>query len=406
MTLSVSALLVGTGLTLIAIRQADQRLQNNIARTDELRWAARAGLDMALACTENVSDWRLRVSGNDLFTDAPVGEARVSVKVFDDRDGQIANGDADPVRIRVIARRDGAVHALEAELRPRPHPALKYAIFGRDASDLEFKTSAVVRGPVRSHGRIKSDSGVAVQDDASFETMTGYEIESPLTPRSYASTPVTPPQPDLSVYQSMATLISGGSGSRCELSVVNLSPTSNPKGSPNPNGIYWLRAGGREVRIENFHLRGTLIITETGGNKVTFQKGLWIEPGPKNYPVLLIDCPSNDVIFTPDQSMQEANLTINLIIIGIGLGGVDMNEDGDKLDTIPTRVRGLIWANADRVFLENGQWPFTGCLVSREITVDDGVLVDNDLTLLDAANPGFVQHGMDLFQGSLREVAP
>lgn len=406
LTLSISMLLAGVGFTLIAIQRADRRLQQNVARTDELKWYAQAGIEMALALMEQTPGWRASVTGNDLFRDFPIGDGQVSVQVFDDTDGQIANNDADPVRIRAIAARDGSLLRLEARLRPRPHPALRYALFGTGTNPLEFEDRAVIRGPVRSHGPILADPGNLVQDDASFETLTGDSIEQPLSPRSFATAAMAAPQPDLAFYQSRATVISGRSGSRCELKGFNLTPTSNPGGQANPHGIYWLRAGGREVLIEDMHLRGTLIITETGTNRVTFRGGLWVEPGPLQYPVLLVDCPWNTLRFDLDSSMTEAAITINLLIFGIGLGGVDMNEDGDKWDTIFTHVRGLVWSNATGVYLENQRWPFTGCLINGRITVRDDVVVDNDLTLLNAPSPGFVESGMSIEPGSIREVGP
>lgn len=406
LTLSISMLLVGVGFTLITIQRADRRLQQNLACTDELKWCARAGIEIALAVMEQKPDWRATMVGDELFKDLPVGKGKVTVQVFDDPDGQSANNDADPLRIKVVASRDGAQSCLEARLRPRPHRALRYALFGTGVEPIEFRAQATVSGPVRAHGPILANAGNQVQDDASFETMTGYAIADPLAPKRFVDTAIPAPQPPMAFYQSMATVITGSSGSHCELKGFNLTPTSNPGGTPNPHGIYWLRAGGREVLIENLHLRGTLIISETGTNGVTFQKGLMVEPGPLSYPVLLVDCPWGTLRISPDPSMLETLITITPYVPGMDLLGIDMNEDGDKLDTIPSQVRGLVWSNAAHVVLEYQQWSFSGCLIGNRITVDHGVNVDNDLALLDTSCPGFVDSAMSVEQGSIREGRP
>lgn len=409
-TISIAVLLAGTGLTLIAIQREDRRLQDNIARLDELRRCARSGLEMAMAYMEQVPNWRQRATGNSLFTGVPVGNCTVDVQVFDVKDGNIANNDADPVRMDVIAKRDGATCKLEAQLVPRPHPALNYVLFNSSSADLQFKSAAVCRGPVRAHGNITAYFYNTVEDDASFETLQGYTIQNPLTPKSYVSASITAPQPDLNFYKTLATPVAGSYGSTCSLKGYNLTPTSNPVGTPNSSGIYSLDAGGRAVYIENLHVKGTLIIYNTGGNKVEFAKGLWIEPGPLQYPVLLIDCPLNIVDIHPDQAyLTEVGST--LVVPRYGLNStvsfnVDFNEDGDVLDSFDTQIRGLVWATGNHLYLRYATWHFIGCCIHPMITVDNSVTVDDDLTLLEVPCPGFVQSGMKVLAGSIREVGP
>ena len=41
------------------------------------------------------------------------------------------------------------------------------------------------------------------------------------------------------------------------------------------------------------------------GRSITFQKGLWVEPGPLNYPVLLLDNAGASTTIQPDATLSE-----------------------------------------------------------------------------------------------------
>lgn len=405
--LSVSVLVAGTGLTLVAVQRNERRLQDNIVRMNEVKWYARAGLKQAFLYMDQIADWRSRVTGGKLIDSLPVGDGTVTVEVFDDVDGNLANNNAQPVRVVSTGTRGGVSAKISAQLKPRPHPSLRYVLFDASSDDMEFKATVQCRGPVRNHGKIKGAAGNTTADDAAFETMTGYTIETPLTPATYVTTAIPLPPVDLGFYSTLATNIIGDYGGRCDLVGYNLTPTSNPEGTPNPNGIYRLNAGGREVRVTNFHLRGTLIITNVGNHPVTFSGGCWIEPGPLGYPVLLIDAPNQDVTLGPSAtSMVEATTTLIYPWLGVNLSvlGVDFNENGSLLDTITTQVRGLIWSNGKSFTMNNGSWNFIGTVIARKFIIDNGIKVDNDLSLLYDPPPGFVESGMRLVRGSYREV--
>lgn len=407
-TVSIAMLVAGMGLSLIAIQRGERRLQSNLGEMAELQWAARAGIEEALQYLDRITDWRQRVVGNCLLAAAPVGEATVRIDLFDDKDGNLTNSQADPVRLLATARRGNVTCKLQVQLKPKAHPALQYALFGTSVDDMEFRGNAGARGPVRSHGKIKAVAGNTTADDAAFETKVGYPIDDPLGPKSYVSSDVAEPVVNLDVYKALATPITGTYGARCELKGYNLTPTYNPVGAPNANGIYSLDAGGREVYFENLHLRGTLIVFNTSGKKVSFHRGLRVEIGPLNYPTLLVSCPSNDLDF----HLDSADITESTVAVVIGKNGVnynlglgmDLNEDGDVFDSWYCKIRGIVWSDAARVLVEGDSYPLMGSLIARKIIVDHWVRVDNDLTLMDTAAPGFVQSGMSVVPGSYREV--
>lgn len=407
--LSISVLVAGTGLTLVAVQRSERTLQTSIVRMHQARWCARAGVKQAMLYMEQVSDWRTRAAGGVIFSALAVGDGTVTVEVFDDLDGNLANNDAQPVRIVATGSAGGATSRISGQLNARAHPALRQALFA-STGRIEFKGTSECRGPARAHQDIKSVSTVTLADDAAFETMTGYTIENPLTPTSYAVATVAGPTVNLPFYAALATNIRGDYGTRCDLQGYNLTPTNNPEGAANANGIYRLDAGARDVLIKDFHLRGTLIITNTGGKPVSFEGGCWIEPGPLNYPVLLIDAPDQDIDLHM-ASTTLAELGTNLVIPQNGSNhtpllhlGVDFNENGLLLDSFLTQIRGVIWTNGSNLGMNTGGWSFVGTAICRSLTINHSIKVDNDLTLLYRPMPGFVESGMQIVPGSFREV--
>lgn len=408
-TLAISLLIAGMGLMLIASQRSNRELQDNMKRENQAWWCARSGVELACTYMEQVSDWRQRVTNNVLLDAVTVGDAGTCrVEVYDDCDNNVADDSSEPVRIISTGQHNDSSYRLQISLRPQPHPALGYAAFGTTSDDMEFNTTCTIKGPVRSHGAIRSAFGVHPLAGATFETMSGYTIQDPLTPKSFATTAIPAPQVNLATYLAMATPITGSNGAPCLMKGYNLTPTRNPCGAANTNGMYSFDAGGREVIIENIHIRGTLIIYNTAGRRVRFQKGAWIEPATANYPVLLVD--TNNVAQL-ELALDQATLPEATVPYLIGVGGseltgtgVDFNEDLDKLDTFNTSVRGLIWANATYVSLGSGSWPMVGSIVNRHIIVDNSVSIDDDPALQNAILPGFIGMGMRMVAGTYREA--
>jgi len=407
-TIAVSVLIAGMGLALIASQRADRRLQANIGLENECWWAARSGLEIAYAYIEQVPDWRNRPSGSTLFSDVAVSPGCVArVQLFDDGDNSLADNSADIVRIRSIGTCIGSSVQLEATIAPRPHPALNYALFNASEEDVRFRGLTTIAGPVRSLGKIEGESFVKTTGSASFTTRTGGEINGPLNPRIFVDTDLPTPNPPLSTYLAMATPIAGANGSTCALRGYNLTPTHNPLGAANPYGIYSLDPGNRDVLLQNVHIRGTLIIYNLDGRTVTINSTAWLEPGPLNYPVLMIYGSNVELSVQPSISLLNELTTVRVTPSGgnnITVIGVDFNENGHLLDTIVSSIRGIIHAPEARVRMGNLGWTFSGCLISRRFEAEDTVRIEHDPSVLSALAPGFMDTGMRLVSGSFREV--
>ena len=404
---SLSVMLGATALTILATQRRDRALEDTVIVDTQAHWYARAGVGLALAHMDAVSGWRANVSNDVLLSDVPIGTGLVDVYVYDDQDNNVADDKTEPVRLVSVGSADGVERAIQVQLTALPHPALDYAVFGVDSNTISFPNDAEIRGPIRGHGAISGSLSVTKSENASFQTMTGYSISINLTPQSTTSVAISAPVVDLNDYLSRATLVSVPTGSKAEMKGYNLTPTNNPTGLPNADGIYVLNANAKEVRIEDCHIKGTLIIYNTGGNLVEIKKGFWAEPGPAATPVLLIQAGVGQIYFQPDSSFEEEDIDL---IIQNGVGGtitvdeVDFNEDGDTSDTFVSRIQGLVWTDSAAVNMSNDNWSVAGCFIGRKVSVEDRITINDDPGLKNALNAGFVQSAMAIVPGSMQEV--
>ncbi len=406
-TVAVSVTIAATSLTLVATQRADRRLQLNILQENQSWWCAQAGLEQAFLYTAQVSDWRQRVAGSTLIPSFPVGRGTCSVQVFDDTDAAIADDDSERARVLAVGTYSGATRRVEAAVLPIPHPALSYAAFGTGTADMDFRGGSSVRAGIRSHGRIRRIGDSAGAAGAWFETMSGYAIDPSLQPQRYVTAAIPAPTVPLATYLAMATPITGTVGSQCQLKGFNLTPASNPLGSPNAGGMYALDAGGRDVVLEDVHVRGTLIIHNASGRSVTLQRSFWIETGPLGYPVLLVNNPGGTMSIAPTTAaVTEATTQLVLVVSGantVVATGIDFNEDGDRFDSFSTSLRGLVWCGGSRVEVKNGPWSFQGCVINGNILFD-AMQVNADPQIQTSLSPGFIGSGVRLVAGSVRDV--
>jgi len=391
-TLMISVLIAGTAISLVGLQRTSGRIQTNTAAWEQSEWLARAGLEYVLWVSRSDKSWRSVFDPGSAEKIDVSGLGKIEVTLTDPADGNLADDERQRIGIQVSATSGGVTQTLQAFADPAPHAALGFALFSTGSIDLGQSVS--IAGPVRAHTNIGAGTPLTVLDGASFETLAGATIAAALTPATYSSRSISAPAPNPVFYSSRATTLSL-SGSRLDLFNANLTETANTLGTPNAQGIYAIYAGSKDVRIENVHLRGTLIIVTASGQKVEFTNPIWFEPGPLGYPTLLINNGSGVVAFTvPADGLQESD------------AGIDFNQDGDQKDVFDSAVSGLVWTNGSVVELGDVGMKFTGCVVGSDITVNQGVQLDDDADLAAKLLPGFTDGKAHLVRGSVREVAP
>lgn len=393
LVIGVATILAMTGFTLLAVARADHRIQTSVQKSLQAQYVAQAGLEQAFYTIDANSTWRQTKASGTWFSDLTFGPGKYTVTAVD-TDGSLSDDERDTLVVTSTGTVGDAVHKVKATLTPRPHPALAFAAFGY--SSFGLASNAVARGPVRSNGTIWSDGNADAEDNAYFESVQGAYIAPELTPSRYAATAMSYPQPSLSYYLSLATPVAGLSGTTARLREHVLTPTRNSESSSqiNANGIYALNCANRPVVVQDSRIKGTLILYNTA-QTVTFQGSLRIEPAGYSYPsILIFSSQSNVVFYLEDSSLVEWD------------DWVDYNEDGDKLDTLATYIKGLIWTDSSYISMNGSGTPVTGCIIGSGLQVYSGVVCNDDPQLAQAMMPGFIDTNMKIVSGSYREVEP
>jgi hypothetical protein len=117
---------------------------------------------------------------------------------------------------------------------------------------------------------------------------------------------------------------------------------------------------------------GTLVILHPGVFSV--QQAVNWEPAIANYPSLLVS--------------GNAELAFGASALSESSFGVDFNEDGDKLDTYPSLIKGLIYASGN--VTTKSSVTLDGVLViGGTLTAQNTLTLTYESTFLDNPPPGF-----------------
>jgi hypothetical protein len=147
-----------------------------------------------------------------------------------------------------------------------------------------------------------------------------------------------------------------------------LSPTSNPYGSPNANGIYILNCSGKQVVINNCRIIGTLVMMNPGNN-CTIKGSTVMEAAAANFPALLVNSTNGDngiTISLSSSALSEANMGVNFNPTGNPYpyqAGTGTNVNATTTDTYTSGITGLVYSVSD-LTIDTGT-TITGVVISN-----------------------------------------
>jgi hypothetical protein len=392
MTLLVSVLITGIGGTLVSMQMANRRLDRNLTDAIQADLMTRSALEWTLLTYQNTPDWRAKAVVGSTATRYPVALKGFVVSLTD-ATGDFTDDDTASVELVVKSTADGAIGALAATLEPQAHHALGHAI--HTSSSVMLAQTAAVGGTLFAGESVDAGQGFDVVGDLVLETPDVSAVGGGVSFVRGDIGDATSPTPDMTFYVSRATPLTSPD-SVFLLERALLTETYSTFGVVNPDGIYHIDAGGRDVLLSDVEVVGTLIITNTLGASVTIADGGRYVTGSLRYPTLLIDVASQgDVFITVGASFNEKSPP---------KADVDYNQDGDALDTITSEFTGILWTNANKLELTDGGVTHTGSIIAGWMSVGDGVTVVGDPTLSKTLVPGFTDNKLHLKSGSVRPL--
>jgi len=165
-----------------------------------------------------------------------------------------------------------------------------------------------------------------------------------------------------------------------------LSPASNPFGpATNPEGIYVIDCGGRDLHIERSRIVGTLVLLNPGPGSTVRAASLNWSPAVANFPVLLVE--GNLALQARDEGLSETQNATNFNPLGTPYQG--LGEDVDQSDTYPSEIVGLVYVSGN---LSLSQRPVIKGVVCAggQVTVTGRLNLSHQPVYVQNPPPGFI----------------
>jgi hypothetical protein len=143
-----------------------------------------------------------------------------------------------------------------------------------------------------------------------------------------------------------------------------ISPTSNPFGATNPQGIYVINCAGKNLVITNSRIIGTIVLIKPGQD-TEFAGSVLVEPAVANFPGILSD--STFKIALDPTPLSENSLMANFNPVGAPypyLAGAGTTTNTTITDVYPSVINGLVYAGDD--LNVSGDTRLNGLLVCQD----------------------------------------
>ncbi len=400
-SLMVAVIVAGS----LALSTSKMRQEND--RADRLLAIQLAESELQLQSTrmQASTQWRNSLANDQFSGWRELFGGSVRHRYFDS-DTSLSDDDFDNVTLTVHARVNNAEVALSIELAnaKSPHSCLNYGVTSTE--DLRINDS----------GNITSEMPIQVGDDCtsnSFALLVAPKVEysDQLTVvvrgDTGASDVVGPPVNLIDLYSTLGTQIDAvaipqQSGDLVIQDVV-ISPTSNPYGSTNPNGVYLLDSQGKRVVIRNCRIEGTLVVFNNSSVLVGGAM-CWNSLDPARAALISAGSVTFDAM---EAVLSEQVRSTNFNPASTpNRGGV---SNTSALDTYPTSIRGVVCSLEDiyiTPMVGNERLHFYGSLCARQLVVTARVSIFTELGLLSNPPLGFHDPAkMKFVARSMRRVA-
>ena len=264
LTLASALVLVVLVLGLSVHNLQFRRSSRSQTQIDRAYIYAELGIRHALHFTKVEPNWRQMLSNGKWLEDIAVDQAIYTVTGIDPVDGNLANNQDDPVILTATATINGVNRTISVKTQPAPIRILNYAVAA--ANDIYISTHVRINGNITSNTNINKSGGdtwIFGNAEAVGTIHETTNISGDIVP---GSSPKDFPNAGeiMAYYTSRATVIPY----IATIEKVLLSPSSNPFGPTNPDGLYYIDCGTNKITIKNCRIIGNLIIRSTAIDKI------------------------------------------------------------------------------------------------------------------------------------------
>jgi hypothetical protein len=393
MVLSSSMIVTVIGLaSLLAIRVQRRSMQmtNDAA---EARLYAQSAIELGLLYVQD-QNWRSTWSNGTWLSDQPLGNGCFSLEGTDPRDNNLSDSEEDPVILTGTGMKGTAVHKVQITLIPtvKPLESLNTCLHSRDDIGIANGDQLTVVGaPVSANDRL-SNNGTIDGDAEAGRIASQGTISGTLTVP--APSKAMPDTDIINDYINKATWIVYAGTIENEV----LTPTHNPWGWANSEGVYYIYTYNNNLTIRNSRIQGTLIVN-TGYGRLTLDDAVFMQSYRSYYPTLIVH--GRTKIQCDGNVLSEVSCDTNF---NPSWGPYLDQSDDDKLDEYPNEIQGLVHVT-ERLELEHHTCIRGTVICHDDVDCEDQVTIIHDPSLSVRPLEGYISiEGVHVSPGSCQQV--
>jgi len=323
---------IGMG-SLFAVRVQSRSAQTAEAAT-HVRLCAQSGLELGLLMVAQDPNWRTTQANGAWLSGTSLGDATLSLEGIDPLDGDLTDDEYEPLVLTGTGQKGLARYKTQVTLvaNVKALEALNTCVHASGKMDIHNGNAITASGaPISTNGEFKNDG--TVNGDVHADTVrTAGTITGTLT--APAAQKRLPDAAVITDYLSRATTVPYTGDIDKQL----LTPTYNPWGTENAEGVYFIDTGDQDLTIKDSRIHGTLIV-DVGNKKLFLKESLLLHAYRSDYPVLIVIGELHIQLKSGEIPLSEGTLGTNFNPPGVPYLG-QMDDDTD--DNYPNEVQGLI----------------------------------------------------------------
>lgn len=359
---------------LAAMSVARTQLRNATGGMDDelARILAQSGVELGIAQINNDPSWQTNISHG---VELPAGGVSANGGTMH---WQLDNGPGGNGKLLTgIGRKDDAEVRLQVGIGTGGANTVGAPLLVSGTINILAATDSLVvnAGPLRCNSTVTNNGILTADVEAQGFTNGGTHTGSTTVPGPIHDLPDSATVFDYYVSEGTLipnSLLDDGSGG-LSMSDVLLSPSSNPYGSPDPDGIYVINAQGKSLSIKWVRVVGTLVVINggTGFNDTELAKEVNFEPAYANYPSLMVE--GDLLVKITDFSLSESDRSRNYNPPGTPWQGI---TDTDTSDTYFSGFAGVVYCKGKLTL--NGNNSNKAARFSGTVICDGNLVVEQD----------------------------
>ena len=384
--LAAALVLVSLVVGLSAIIMQFRRSSRTNTQIDRAKIYAELGIRHALYFTSIEPNWRSMLVNGIWLQDIPVDNATYTVTGIDPDDGSLIVGDEFIVELTCTAKINLTQQTLSVLTQNHPSELLKYAVAAGGL--LKIGNNAVINGDASTNDQIdKSADSIIVGNAEAVGIIDKQDNINGIIAPGSDSKSFPDDQAIIDYYLNHATPIPFID----KIDNVLLTPTINPLGPANPDGIYSINCANEKIEFNNCRIIATIILINPKNDSFIGEAINW-QPARPHLPALIID---GFIEIKPNKDfIEEADVKVDLNLPQEpGFGSIAA--------VYPNIITGTIFSRGD-LKISNDTNILGPVIVTGILEIKDNTIITADSQFFDIPPKMFMDSRLELIPHTWR----